>query len=119
MKTTRAALLVALAPCLAAVLVLWRPGHATAAGPAGSPGHDSDGDEHAGVPRFKVDASWPQALPSTIDASGVAHRWVAGEQGFHLQFDVTAERNPWDDCSRSPGSFAGAFRHEPVRHGPG
>jgi len=79
MKTTRAALLVALAPCLAAVLVLWRPGHATAAGPAGSPGHDSDGDEHAGVPRFKVDASWPQALPSTIDASGVAHRWVAGE----------------------------------------
>lgn len=73
MRSTRVALGVALASSLAAVLVLWDPGHATAASLPASAAPS------AGVPRFRVDASWPQALPSTVDANGVAHRWVAGE----------------------------------------
>ncbi len=72
MKTTRAALVAALASCLAAALFVWS--HATtAADPDSRPG------ARAGVPQFRVDASWPQVMPSTISADGVAHRWVLGE----------------------------------------
>jgi hypothetical protein len=37
--------------------------------------HGDAGD----VPRFRVDPAWPKPLPSTVDANGVAHRWVTGE----------------------------------------
>ncbi len=72
MKITRAALAAALASCLAAALFVWS--HATtAADPDSRPG------ARAGVPQFRVDASWPQVMPSTISPDGVAHRWVLGE----------------------------------------
>ncbi len=77
MRSPRVAFVTALAAAIAAALVLWRPLHADAAN--GPPGPASTAAANAGVPQFRVDPSWPEALPSTTDANGVAHRWVAGE----------------------------------------
>ncbi len=71
MKVGRAVLLGASAT-LAAVVFVWRPVLAK------DSKHDDDSDR-SGPPQFKVDPYWPQPLPSTVDSSGVAHRWVLGE----------------------------------------
>ncbi len=73
MRSGRYVYVTGLVLSLAVAFGLWKPLSARAArsGDAQPPAQR--------VPQFRVDPSWPQPLPSTIDANGVAHRWVAGE----------------------------------------
>jgi hypothetical protein len=50
---------------------LWKP-------LSGAADNNSD-SFNSSTPSFSVDPAWPQPLPSTIDANGVAHKWVTGE----------------------------------------
>lgn len=73
MRARRYVLAGAVACALLAVVAVKKP---VRAGESSSDGTASGRQE---APQFRVDASWPQPLPSTIDANGVAHRWVMGE----------------------------------------
>ncbi len=111
MRTTRAALVLAFAACLAAGVLLWKPGHATAADPEGPPGPASPAAENAGVPKFRVDAAWPRPLPSTVDANGVAHRWVTGEVAatcIDANDDVVTFNRGWEKGVTFNGVSQGA-----------
>ncbi len=73
MKAGRYVFAGAVACALVAVIAVSKP---VQAGESRSDDRSSEGD---GTPQFAVDPSWPQPLPSTVDANGVAHRWVLGE----------------------------------------